>query len=96
MEEEKLSVHSRSYVIEYKLRKITTKYHLNVDIIDEDGSYPSKKDYYFDTIDKIERHENEPNSRGSMIVYFNTGITYKYNLYLKDADELFEFLTKEL
>jgi hypothetical protein len=65
-----------------------------VDVIGEDGFYPSKKDYYFDKIPKIGRHENGHNSRCTIIVYFDTGINYKEELYHGHACELVEFLTK--
>ena len=93
MEEEKLTVKSNIYHIVYKVRKLKSKYNLNVEIIDEDGFYPSKKDYYFDKIYLIERIDKE-NTLCTVIVHFDTGVNYKYELQPTDADELVELLAK--
>ena len=58
------------YNIVYTLKKMKDINHLNVDIIDEDGQYPSKRDYFFKTINEINREMDEYNHDCIVTVYF--------------------------
>jgi hypothetical protein len=80
------------YDITYKLHEYKlNKFYLHIDI-DEEGYYPSYKEYYFDSISSIENNIN-----GHFKVEFNTGCVYKFDRFSKkDVELLHKFLVKNI
>lgn len=84
------------YDITYKFEKFNDVFHLKVET-NEEGWYPTIHDYFFDTIESIQREFDEETKEGIMIVNFiknNTKFKYSYRRFStkEDMETLFNFL----